>query len=59
MDEAGVRYFGLGRRSPTDLHRWLPLRGILRRERVDVLHAHKFGSNVWGTADRARWRASR
>ena len=49
MDEAGVRYFGLGRRSSTDLHRWLPLRGILRRERVDVLHAHMFGSNVWGT----------
>jgi glycosyltransferase involved in cell wall biosynthesis len=50
MDEAGVRYLGLGRRSPTDLHRWFPLRGILRRERVDVLHAHMFGSNAWGTA---------
>jgi len=49
MHEAGVRYFGLGRRSSTDFHRWLPLRGILRRERVDVLHAHMFGSNVWGT----------
>ena len=49
MDEAGVRYFGLGRRSSTDLHHWLHLRGILRRERVDVLHAHMFGSNVWGT----------
>src|SRR5215213_8949945 len=49
MDEAGVRYFGLGRRSSTDLYRWLPLRRILRRERVDVLHAHMFGSNVWGT----------
>jgi glycosyltransferase involved in cell wall biosynthesis len=49
MDEAGVRYFGLGRRSGTDLYRWLSLRGILRRERVDVLHAHMFGSNVGGT----------
>jgi glycosyltransferase involved in cell wall biosynthesis len=49
MDEAGVRYFGLGRRSSTDLYRWLPLRRILRRERVDVLHAHMFGSNAWGT----------
>jgi glycosyltransferase involved in cell wall biosynthesis len=49
MDEAGVRYFGLGRRSSTDLHRWLSLRGILRRERFDVIHAHMFGSNVWGT----------
>jgi len=49
MDEAGVRYFGLGRRSSTDLHHWLRLRGILRRERFDVIHAHMFGSNVWGT----------
>ena len=49
MDEAGVRYFGLGRRSGTDLYRWLSLRGILRRERVDVLHSHMFGSNVGGT----------
>ena len=49
MDEAGVRYFGLGRRSSTDLYRWLSLRGILRRERVDVLHSHMFGSNVGGT----------
>ncbi len=49
MHDAGVRYFGLGRRSSTDLYRWLPLRGALRRERVDVIHAHMFGSNVWGT----------
>jgi glycosyltransferase involved in cell wall biosynthesis len=49
MDAAGVRYLGLGRRSGTDLYRWLSLRGILRRERVDVLHSHMFGSNVGGT----------
>ena len=49
MDAAGVRYVGLGRRSATDLHEWLSLRGILRRERVEVLHAHMFGSNFWGT----------
>jgi glycosyltransferase involved in cell wall biosynthesis len=49
MEAAGVRYFGLGRRSGTDVYRWLSLRGVLRRERVDVLHAHMFGSNVGGT----------
>ena len=27
---------------------WLPLLRFLRRERVDVIHAHKFGSNAWG-----------
>lgn len=46
---AGIRYFGLGRRSVADVGRWLPLYRMLRRERFDVLHAHLFGSNVWGT----------
>ena len=27
---------------------WWPLVRLLRRERVDVIHAHKFGSNIWG-----------
>ncbi len=54
MEDAGVRYFGLGRRTATDLHRWLALRGLLRSEQVDVLHPHKFGSNVWGTVI-GRW----
>ena len=27
---------------------WWPLLTFLRRERVDILHAHKFGSNAWG-----------
>jgi glycosyltransferase involved in cell wall biosynthesis len=49
MQRAGVRYFGLGRRTPTDMYRWFGLRGLLRRERVDVLHSHMFGSNAWGT----------
>ena len=26
---------------------WLPLLRLLRGRRVDVLHAHLFGSNVW------------
>jgi glycosyltransferase involved in cell wall biosynthesis len=47
LHEAGVRLIGLGRTSPLALHQWRPLVSLLRRERVDVLHAHKFGSNVW------------
>ena len=47
---AGVRLLTLRRRGPLDLPAWAPLLAMLRRERVDVLHAHKFGSNVWGTA---------
>ena len=47
LEEAGVRLIGLGRTSPLALHQWRPLLSLLRRERVDVLHSHKFGSNVW------------
>jgi glycosyltransferase involved in cell wall biosynthesis len=47
LEDAGVRLLYLGRRSRLDVWRWAPLVTTLRRERVDVLHAHKFGSNVW------------
>jgi glycosyltransferase involved in cell wall biosynthesis len=49
MQAAGVRYFGLGRRTSWDFHRWLKLRSVLRREGFDVIHTHMFGSNAWGT----------
>jgi glycosyltransferase involved in cell wall biosynthesis len=47
LEADGVRFVGLGRRGRVNLLAWRPLLGLLRRERVDVLHAHKFGSNVW------------
>lgn len=47
LERAGVRFVGLRRRSAADLAAWRPLLRLLRRERIDVLHAHKFGSNVW------------
>ncbi len=47
--EAGVRFLPLARRRKLDAFAWARLGGFLRRERVQVLHAHKFGSNVWGT----------
>jgi glycosyltransferase involved in cell wall biosynthesis len=49
LEEAGVRVLSLKRRSKSALWAWWPLVELLRRERIDVLHAHKFGSNVWGT----------
>jgi glycosyltransferase involved in cell wall biosynthesis len=49
LREAGTRVISLERRSRADLSAWWPLVSLLRRERVDILHAHKFGSNVWGT----------
>jgi glycosyltransferase involved in cell wall biosynthesis len=48
LREAGVHVMGLGRGSSAAVWSWAPLVRLLRRERIDVLHAHKFGSNVWG-----------
>lgn len=46
---AGVRVLVLDRGSPFNVTAWHPLLRLLREERVDILHTHKFGSNVWGT----------
>jgi glycosyltransferase involved in cell wall biosynthesis len=43
----GVAFLGLERRSTADVRSWHPLFSLLREKPVDVLHAHKFGSNVW------------
>ncbi len=48
LRDRGVRLFGLPRRGSRDVWAWLVLIRILRHERIDVLHAHKFGSNLWG-----------
>ena len=49
LEEAGVRVLGLKRTSARQVWAWWPLYRLLRAERVDVLHSHKFGSNLWGT----------
>lgn len=49
LEAAGVRLLGLQRRRKVEPRAWAVLGRFLRRERVDVLHTHKFGSNVWGT----------
>jgi glycosyltransferase involved in cell wall biosynthesis len=49
LERAHVRVLPLKRERTLDVGAWLRLARYLRRERVEVLHAHKFGSNVWGT----------
>jgi glycosyltransferase involved in cell wall biosynthesis len=49
LRESGVPWFALGRRATADVLPFARLARVLRRQRVDVLHAHMFGSNVWGT----------
>jgi glycosyltransferase involved in cell wall biosynthesis len=46
LDEAGVRFVGLERRRRLDLRPWGTVLRMLRGG-VDILHSHKFGSNVW------------
>jgi glycosyltransferase involved in cell wall biosynthesis len=49
VEAAGIRHVGLDRRGRFDVARLAGLVRLLRRERFDVLHAHKFGSNLWGS----------
>lgn len=45
--QSGAEVLELGRSSKLDGWRWLPLLRLLRSGTVDVVHAHKFGSNLW------------
>ena len=45
----GVEHIALDRRATFDLRGHARLVRLLRERRIDVLHAHMFGSNVWGT----------
>lgn len=49
LSDAGVACINLGRSTKWDVHRLLGLASLIRRQRFDVVHAHKFGSNVWAT----------
>jgi glycosyltransferase involved in cell wall biosynthesis len=49
LRRADVQVIGLKRTSARQVWAWWPLYRFLRRERIDVLHTHKFGSNLWGT----------
>lgn len=49
LADAGATLLKLGRRHRGDLAPFVKLVRFLRSENVDVLHAHKFGSNVWAS----------
>ena len=48
LRDAGIELLGLPRSSGFDLAAWRPLVRRLRAGQIDVLHAHKIGSNIWG-----------
>jgi glycosyltransferase involved in cell wall biosynthesis len=47
--ESGIPILGLGRRSTASVGAWRTLVRFLRKERIDVVHSHMFGSNAWGS----------
>ena len=49
LAEMQIGYVGLARRSKRDVHRLRELASLMRARRFDIVHAHMFGSNVWGT----------
>ena len=49
LDAAGVPVITLERTHRGAVWSWRALASTLRNRRIDVLHAHMFGSNVWGT----------
>lgn len=49
VEASGVELHVLERHGRFDLRTWAQLARSLHERRVDVLHAHKFGSNVAGT----------
>ena len=46
---SGVRHVALRRRGRLDVAPFRRLIALLRAERIDIIHAHMFGSNFWGT----------
>jgi glycosyltransferase involved in cell wall biosynthesis len=49
MRQASVHFLPLTRRRRGEVLPWRHVARYARRERVEVLHAHLFGSNLWGT----------
>lgn len=50
LEAASVEFVGLERHGRPALRPWGQLVARLRRDPVDILHAHKFGSNAWAAA---------
>ena len=49
LKEYNVEYVILGRNHGYELHKFLPLKKIIREKNVQIIHAHKLGSNLWGS----------
>jgi glycosyltransferase involved in cell wall biosynthesis len=48
LAENDTDFIGMRRGSRFDLRPWRGLVAEMRRRRIDILHSHKIGSNLWG-----------
>jgi glycosyltransferase involved in cell wall biosynthesis len=48
LQAAGVPVVNIGRHGRWDSYRLMALLRLMRQKRFDVVHAHMFGSNLWG-----------
>ncbi|MDQ2760333.1 MAG: glycosyltransferase [Actinomycetota bacterium] len=58
LADAGATLLMLGRRHRAEVAPWSKLVRYMRAENVDILHAHKHGSNVWASVLRDAGRAT-
>lgn len=49
LKDNDVKYISLGRNHSYEAHKFLPLKQIIKEENVKIIHAHKLGSNFWGS----------
>jgi glycosyltransferase involved in cell wall biosynthesis len=47
-ERAGLEVVALGKRGPVDARIIGRLQGLLRRRRIDVVHTHLWGADLWG-----------
>lgn len=48
LERTPTRFIGIRRSSRLDLRPWPRLVRTMRELRIDVIHTHKVGSNIWG-----------
>lgn len=48
LEATATDFIGMARASRFDLRPWMHLVREIRSRKVDVLHTHKIGSNIWG-----------
>lgn len=49
LERSGTGFLGMRRNSRFDARPWLRLVQHMRELRIDILHTHKIGSNLWGS----------